>query len=86
MPAPRVLAAFVQSTLEAVDALGPDVAGRVRARMRPESLAALRDASRIAWVPLALDVELTDCLYAELGTQRGRAFMRDNLRTRSCAA
>jgi hypothetical protein len=81
MPAPRVLAGFVQSTLEAVDALGPELAGRVRARMQPESLAALRDASRIAWVPLALDVELTDCLYAEVGPERGRAFMRDNLRS-----
>ena len=80
MAAPRILAGFVQSTLEAVETLGPDAAERVRARMRPESLEAMRQASRIAWIPLLLDVELTNAIFAQVGAQRGRAFMRDNLR------
>jgi hypothetical protein len=80
MTGPRVLAGFVQSTLDALAGLGPGAAARVRARMAPASLAAVAEASRIAWVPLALDIELTNWLYAEVGMERGRAFMRDNLR------
>lgn len=77
MIGPRILAGFVHSTLDAMPA---DVADRVRARLAPETLAALGAASRIAWVPIAYDVEVTDALYLEVGPERARAFLRDNLR------
>ncbi len=76
---PRILAGFVQGTLAAVSAQSPELAERVRARLEPATREALGRASRIAWVPIELDVDVTHAIYAELGPQRARELFRTNL-------
>jgi hypothetical protein len=73
---PRILAGFVQGTLAGLE---PDVRARVRARLAPEAAAALERSSRIAWLPIEVDVELTRAIYAELGAGRARELFRRNL-------
>lgn len=73
---PRILAGFVQGTLAA---LAPEVATRVRARLAPQTLATLDGSSRLAWLPIELDVELTGAIYAELGPARAHELFRRNL-------
>jgi hypothetical protein len=79
MNGPRILAGFVQGTLAAVSTQEPALGERVRARLSPASRERLADASRIAWVALDLDVELTHAIYAELGPVRARELFRRNL-------
>ncbi len=76
---PRMLAGFVQGTLESIDAADADLGRRVRARLGEEGLCAIEDASRIAFVPLELDVALTDALFAEAGAERAREIFRANM-------
>lgn len=73
---PRILAGFVQGTLAG---LPPAVAERVRARLAPETLARLEESSRLAWLPVEMDVELTHAVYAELGAGPAREAFRRNL-------
>jgi hypothetical protein len=79
MAGPRILAGFVQGTLAAVSAQDPALGERVRARLAPATRERLARASRIAWVALELDVELTHAIYAELGAVRARELFRRNL-------
>jgi hypothetical protein len=79
MQGPRILAGFVQGTLAAVSERDPEVGERVTARLAPETRERLAHTSRIAWVPLADDVELTHAIYAELGPVRARELFRSNL-------
>lgn len=76
---PRILAGFVQGTLAAVSAQDADLGARVRERLLPATRQALERASRIAWVPIELDVEVTHAIYAELGPARARELFRRNL-------
>lgn len=73
---PRILAGFVQGTLAG---LPPAVAQRVRARLAPGTLARLEESSRLAWLPVEMDVELTEAVYAELGAGPAREAFRRNL-------
>jgi hypothetical protein len=73
---PRILAGFVQGTLAALE---PEVRERVRARLAPDTLGTLERSSRLAWLPIEIDVELTDAVYAELGAARAHALFRRNL-------
>jgi hypothetical protein len=79
MDGPRILAGFVQGTLAAVSAQDAALGERVRARLAPATRERLAGASRIAWVPLDFDVELTHAIYAELGPVRARELFRRNL-------
>jgi len=79
MDGPRILAGFVQGTLAAVAAQDAALGERVRARLAPATRERLARASRIAWVALDLDVELTHAIYAELGPVRARELFRRNL-------
>jgi hypothetical protein len=79
MQGPRILAGFVQGTLAAVRARDAEMGERVAARLAPETHARLIQASRIAWLELAVDVELTHAIYAELGPTRARELFRSNL-------
>lgn len=76
---PRMLAAFVQGTLDSIDGADAELGRRVRARMRPDLLQTLESASRIGFVPLDLDVEITRCLFAEAGPERARHIFRRNM-------
>lgn len=79
MQGPRILAGFVQGTLAAVCALDAGLGERVASRLAPETRERVAHASRIAWLPLSVDVELTDAIYAELGASRAREIFRTNL-------
>lgn len=76
MQRPRILAGFVQGTLAALE---PASALRVRARLAPETLAVLERSSRLAWLPIEIDVELTHAIYVELGAGRAHELFRRNL-------
>lgn len=78
--APRMLAGFVQSSLEAIDGMDPALGREVRARLRPETRRAIESASSIGLVAVDLDVELTECFFAVAGAGRARAALRENLR------
>jgi hypothetical protein len=73
---PRILAGFVQGTLAGLD---PASALRVRARLAPETLALLERSSRLAWLPIEIDVELTQAIYGELGSGPAHELFRRNL-------
>jgi hypothetical protein len=76
---PRIFAAFVRSSLDTLDRRDAALGARVRARLSPETARALGDASAVSYVPVALDVEVTECLFAEAGAERACAVLRDNL-------
>ena len=79
MNGPRILAGFVQGTLAAVSAQDAALGERVRARLGVATRERLEQASRIAWVPIELDVEVTHAIYGELGPVRAREVFRRNL-------
>jgi hypothetical protein len=66
----------VQGTLAGLE---PAAAARVRARLAPATRETLQRSSRLAWLPIEVDVELTDAVYAELGPARAREMFRRNL-------
>jgi hypothetical protein len=76
MQRPRILAGFVQGTLAGLE---PASALRVRARLAPETLALLERSSRLAWLPIEVDVELTHAIYRELGSGPAHELFRRNL-------
>jgi len=76
---PRILASFVQSTLDAVARRDAALAARVRDRLRPETRSAIESASAIAFVPIELDVELTEALFEVAGEGRACGILRENL-------
>jgi hypothetical protein len=76
VPQPRILAGFVQSTLAGVPAAAR--AG-VRARLAPATLSSVEGSSRLSWVAIEVDVELTHAIYAELGAGRARELFRKSL-------
>ncbi len=74
-----MLGSFVQGTLEAVDRHDAELGRRVREALAPETLEAIERSSRIALVPIALDVEVTERLYEIAGAERARSILRENL-------
>jgi len=77
---PRMLAGFVQSSLEAIEGMDAALGREVRARLKPETRKAIESASAIGLVSVDLDVELTECFFAVAGAARARAALRENLR------
>lgn len=73
---PRILAAMIQSTLEQLEAMDPELSRRVRDALPPETTAAIRSASRISWVDIEHDLALTHAVFAEAGRERAREIMR----------
>lgn len=58
-----MIAAFCRGSLEAIDAYDRDLAARVRAAVDPAVLAQVESASRLSWLPVELDVELTRAVF-----------------------
>jgi len=79
MEGPRILAGFVQGSLTALSERDPERAERVASRLTAATRDRLSRTSRIAWLPIEIDVELTDAIYAELGASRAREFFHHNL-------
>jgi hypothetical protein len=76
--APVVRASHLKEDLEALSKLGPTVEAAVRARIAPASLALVLEAARSDWLPLAVNVEMAEAVYAEAGAQRVRAWGRES--------
>ncbi|MGH0032637.1 MAG: hypothetical protein ACQGVC_22825 [Myxococcota bacterium] len=76
---PRMAASFVQGTLDSIARADADLGRRVRQGLRPETLETLGSASRISLIPVEIDVEITEQLFAHAGRDRGRAILRDAL-------
>lgn len=74
-----VRASLLHSNLKALSLLGPDVEREVRARLRPEILAAIEGSARVTWLPLSHDIELSEAVYDVAGGERMFAFGRDAL-------
>lgn len=66
-PATEVRAYHVRSTLLLLDEDDRTAAARVRARVGEAPLSAAEDASRLAWIPGLVDVELWRAIDAEFG-------------------
>jgi hypothetical protein len=75
-----MLAGFIQSSLEAIDGMDAALGREVRARLKPETRAAIESASAIGLVSVDFDVELNECFFAVAGPARARAALRENLR------
>lgn len=63
---PTVRATHLKDDLWALDELGP-AASRVKARLRPETLARVREAQGTEHLPIALNVEMAEAVLAEAG-------------------
>jgi hypothetical protein len=74
-----MLAGFIQGSLSAIDDLDADLGQQVRAAMKRETLEALESASRVGWLPLHVDIELTECFFEVAGEERALEALRDNL-------
>jgi hypothetical protein len=76
---PVVRAAMVQSNLDELVALGPDVSARVEARLGPTWLAEARGASRLGWVPVGTDVHLAETIDLALGRTAMREWSKQGM-------
>lgn len=66
-PPTEVRASHVRSTLEVLLDTDAAASARVRARLDPAALAEAEQASRLAWIPGALDIALWRAIEAEVG-------------------
>lgn len=76
---PRILASFVKSVLDGADRSDRRLGERVRARLDDAARAALAAAGPVSFVPVELDVVVTEALFAEAGEERAREILRENL-------
>ncbi|MDI1449661.1 hypothetical protein [Polyangium sp. 6x1] len=75
----RNRASFVQAALREVEALEPSVRDRILERTGPTSLAAIRGALGVQWLPPEPCYDLLEALYAELGEAGTRALYRRSM-------
>lgn len=76
---PRILASFVKSVLDGADRCDRALGERVRARLSEADRAALAASGPVSFVPVELDVAVTEALFAEAGETRAREILRENL-------
>jgi hypothetical protein len=72
--AAAVRARHMKTFLEAIDALEPSEARIIRDRASPETLAEIETCLPSAWLPIEMDVELTEHVSIALGTARADRF------------
>lgn len=70
-PAPTVRATHLKDDLWALAELGP-AASRIRARLEPETIATIEGAQPTTHLPVALNVEMCEAVYAETGADGAR--------------
>lgn len=73
---PAVRASHLKEDLAALASLGQEFDTRVRARISPATLRTIEDATRVDWLPLELNVECAEAVFAEGGEARSRAWAR----------
>jgi hypothetical protein len=79
VPAPCIRAGFLQSNYAALDGLGQGTVESVRDRLGIARVHAITDASRIAWLPVELDVALAEAVEAERGLAGLRWWLREGV-------
>lgn len=77
---PSIIAVIVKSSLVELGKLDADLPKRVLAAMQPGHREALESASRISWLPVAVDVDLTEALFAVVGRGTAMRTLRDTMR------
>ncbi len=74
----------MHSNVAALHLLGADPAARVRARV-PDVITTIEAASRVAWLPLSLDIALSEAVCAVVGDEgalrHSRLALEDSLKT-----
>jgi hypothetical protein len=73
---PSIRAAQSQHSLATLERVAHGAHERVFASLRPSTLAAIRSASPLAWLPIELDIELAEVIVEVLGPAGGRASAR----------
>ncbi|PRQ05511.1 hypothetical protein [Enhygromyxa salina] len=76
---PSIRAIQIEHSLRALELVAVGEHERALDRMRPESLARIREARRFEWLPVALDVELTEAVADEFGPAVAAARSRQSL-------
>lgn len=76
---PLVRAAMIHSNLDELAALGPETKALVEVRLDPKMLAEIRDSSRLAWLPVAYDVLLSETIELVLGRTAMRAWSKQGM-------
>lgn len=76
--APTVRATHLKDDLWALAQLGP-AASRIRAQVRPETFAAIEQAHGTEHLPVALNVELAEAVFAEAGAEGSRRWGTESL-------
>ena len=71
---PSVRARHMKTFLEAIDALKPSEAQSIRALANPDTLAEVESCLPSAWLPIEMDVELTEHVSNVLGAARAHQF------------
>ncbi len=76
---PSIRASQVHANLVALAQLGPDNERRVREAIAPATLHAMQEVISAAWLPVELDIELTEAIARILGAETNRAWSRDGM-------
>lgn len=71
-------ASHIDSNLRSLAALGAERERAIREQV-PEVVRAVEAASRVAWLPLELDIQLTDAVERACGLERMKRWARDAL-------
>jgi hypothetical protein len=74
---PRILAAFVQGTLETAQKLEQERNLAVTSQVADETLARIGSAIPVAWLPVRFDIELTNALFQAAGTEGATRVFRE---------
>jgi hypothetical protein len=59
--------------------LDAEVGNRVRVGLKPDVLEAIETTSPISWLPVEVDVELTECFFQVAGAERAKRAFREAL-------
>lgn len=75
---PEMRASHVQQNVKSLSLLGEPARSEVLARVRPETLQTIEQAHRLGWLPLEVDVEITEAVDT-LGRGKNRDWSRSAL-------
>jgi hypothetical protein len=79
MPTPLMRASHIQSNLASVEILGAGEAHRVRHALGDSRVATIEQAGRMEWLPLEIDVALTDAVGEVVGMDGVRRWARTSI-------
>lgn len=74
-----VRASHLKDDLATLSILGEEAEQRVRSRLPPATIGAIEQATRGAFLPVELNAELADAVYAEAGPVGARAWGRSSI-------